>query len=482
MITILLILFPLAISLIVLMFKDERTIKAIALSGALAEFGIAIAAFIQYKTSCHCTLLFSANWLSSMGVNLKFGMDGISLLLAGMTTFLLPVIILASFSHSYSRPAGFYSLILLMEMALVGVFTAFDGLVFYIFWEMALIPAWFICAVWGGNDRIRITFKFFIYTFAGSLLMLVALIYLYFKTPLPHSFDFHWLYAVQLSPVEQIWVFLAFFIAFAIKIPLFPFHTWQPDTYAESPATGSMLLAGIMPKMGIYGMIRWMIPICHEALQQWGSVAVIPAITGIVYASLIAIRQNDLKRLVAWSSIAHVGLITAGVLILSEKAMTGAVIQMVSHGINIVGLFIVIDFIEGRTKTRSIGDLGGIASKAPRMAVFFMIILLGSIALPLTNGFIGEFLLLLGLFEYNMVVAAIAGMTVIFSAVYMLWMYQRTMLGKTNALTSGIKDLTWLEMAALLPLVIMIFWIGLYPSFFLDIAWPDVKQILNSIR
>jgi NADH-quinone oxidoreductase subunit M len=409
-------------------------------------------------------------------------MDGISLLLVAMTTFLLPVIILASFNHSYTRPAAFYSLVLFLEMALVGVFTAFDGLMFYIFWELALIPAWFICAVWGGDDRIRITFKFFIYTFAGSLLMLVALIYLYFRTPLPHSFDFQWLYAVKLSPVEQIWIFLAFFVAFAIKIPVFPFHTWQPDTYTTSPATGSMLLAGIMLKMGIYGMIRWMIPICHQTLQQWGSIAVILAITGIVYASLIALRQDDLKRLVAWSSIAHMGLITAGVLILSQKATTGAVIQMVSHGINIVGLFIVIDFIEHRTKTRSIAELGGIATRAPRLAIFFMIILLASIALPLTNGFVGEFLLLLGLFENNTVFAAIAGLTMIFGAVYMLWMYQRTMLGKTNELTGAIPDLTRTEMATLIPLVVLIFWIGLYPSFFLDIVLPDVQQILRFMR
>ncbi|MEI7896853.1 MAG: NADH-quinone oxidoreductase subunit M [bacterium] len=482
MLTVILIVLPLALSLILLTIRQEKAIRQFALAGSVVEFGVAVAAFIQYKTSCHCNLLFTADWLSGMGVSLKFGMDGISLMMVMLMTFLAPVIILSSFSHSYARPSAFYSLILLMEMALVGVFVSFDGLIFYIFWELALIPAYFICAVWGGNDRIRITFKFFLYTFAGSLLMLVALVYLYYKTPLPHSFDFQWLYAVTLTPAEQTWIFLAFLIAFAIKIPVFPLHTWQPDTYTTAPAAGSMLLAGIMLKMGIYGMIRWMIPICHNTVQQFAPFVIIFAVTGIVYASVIAIRQGDLKRLVAYSSIAHVGLIAAGVFALTAHAMEGAVIQMVSHGINIVGLFIAIDIIEKRTGTRNIADLGGIAIKAPRLAIVFMIILLGSVALPLTNGFVGEFLLLLGLFEYSWLFASIAGLTIIFSAVYMLWMYQRTFLGKTNEITEHITDLSWAEMTVFIPLVLMIFWIGLFPGLFLDTALPDVLQILNYTR
>ncbi|MEI7660543.1 MAG: NADH-quinone oxidoreductase subunit M [Bacteroidota bacterium] len=482
MLTIILILFPLALTLITLLLKREKTIRNFVLAGALTEFGIAVAAFIQFKTSCHCQLLFRADWLASMGVSLKFGMDGISLLMVSLTTFLVPVIILSSFNGPCRRPAVFYSLIFFMEMALVGVFTAFDGMMFYIFWEMALIPAYFICAVWGGADRIRITFKFFIYTFTGSLLMLVALIYLYFRTPLPHSFDLEWLYAVKLTSAEQVWIFLAFFLAFAVKIPIFPFHTWQPDTYTGSPAAGTMLLAGIMLKMGVYGMIRWMIPICHQAVQDWGVYAMILAVTGIVYASVIAIRQKDMKRLVAYSSIAHVGLISAGVISLSIHAMQGAVIQMVSHGINIVGLFIVIDLVEKRTKTRNIADLGGIALKAPKLAVVFMILLLGSIALPLTNGFVGEFLLLLGIFEYSMVFSAIAGLTIVLGAVYMLRMYQRTMLGATNEITEQVTDLTWTEMAPLVPLIVMVFWIGLFPGLFLNVALPDVLQVLNFVN
>lgn len=482
MLTLILILLPLAFLPILFFLKGEKTIRIVAMTGAMAEFGIAVAALVQYLTTCHCNLTFYSDWLSTLGVSLVFKMDGITLPLVLLTALLVPIIMVSTFNHHYSRTASFYALMLLMESALMGVFTTSDGLIFYIFWELTLIPAWFICAAWGGNDRIRITFKFFVYTFTGSLLMLVALIYIYFRTPLPHAFDFRVLYLAVLTPGEQFWLFLAFFVAFAIKIPLFPFHTWQPDTYTESPAAGSMLLAGIMLKMGIYGVIRLLIPICHSAMDEMGGIAMILSVTGIVYGSLIAIRQEDLKRLVAYSSIAHVGLIAAGVFVLNLKGLQGSVIQMVSHGINIVGLFFIIDIIQQRTGSRNISDLGGIARKAPRLAIFFMIILLGSIALPLTNGFVGEFLLLIGLFEYNPVFAAVAGLTIIFSAVYMLWMYQRVMYGSTTAITENIKDLSGTEMAALFPLIVVIFWIGIAPGFFMDLIWPEAMRLLTLYR
>jgi NADH-quinone oxidoreductase subunit M len=369
-----------------------------------------------------------------------------------------------------------------MEMALVGVFTALDGLVFYIFWEMALIPAYFICAFWGGNDRIRITFKFFIYTFTGSLFMLVAVIWLYFRTPMPHSFDLFYLYNASLSPAEQAWIFAAFFLAFAIKIPVFPFHTWQPDTYTESPGPGTMLLSGLMLKMGIFGAIRFLIPVCGGVLRDYGSILIILAITGVVYASVIAIRQDDMKRLVAYASLAHAGLMAAGVFILNVPSLEGVVIQMISHGVNIVGLFIIIGFIQDRLQTRKISDLGGIATRAPRLAIFFMIILLANIALPLTNGFVGEFLILLGLFGFNPLIAAVAGLTVIFSAVYMLWMYQRVMLGKINGITEQVTDLTVREMITLAPVILVIFWIGIFPGMFLELVNKDLLQIISYIR
>ncbi|HNY01428.1 MAG TPA: NADH-quinone oxidoreductase subunit M [Bacteroidales bacterium] len=482
MLTILLILFPLALSLIIFFTKEKRAARAGALAGALVELGIAVTAFIRFRYVCRCELLASADWFSEMGISLKFGMDGIGLLLVLLTTVLTPVILFSASREKGERPPAFYALVLLMESALVGVFTSFDGLIFYVFWELALIPAWFICALWGGDDRIRITFKFFLYTFTGSLLMLAALVWVYVRTPAPHSFDFQWMYAAALSPREQAWVFAAFFVAFAVKIPVFPFHTWQPDTYATAPPSGSMLLAGIMLKMGVFGMIRWMLPICPDAVRLFTPWAMGLAVTGIVYGSVIAIRQDDLKRLIAWSSIAHVGLITAGVFALNIQALQGSVIQMVSHGINITGLFLAVMFIEHRTGTRSIAQLGGIARQAPRLAFLFMLMVLGSIALPLTNGFVGEFLLLIGLWEYSTVAAAVAGLTVIFSAVYMLWMYQRTMLGDAVPATENFADLSWREASLFIPLAVLVLWIGVAPGMFLDISVQDAVQVLNYLK
>jgi NADH-quinone oxidoreductase subunit M len=312
--------------------------------------------------------------------------------------------------------------------------------------------------------------------------MLVALVYLYFRTPAPHSFEIIYLYAAHLTSTEQNWIFLAFFLAFAIKIPIFPFHTWQPETYTEAPAAGTMLLAGIMLKMGTYGLIRFLLPICPIALKEWGWIALALSITGIIYASVIAIRQSDMKRLIAYASLAHVGLISAGIFAMTQKGLEGAVIQMVSHGINITGLLIIIGLIEKRMKTREISRIGGMATRAPWLAVLFMILLLGSIGLPLTNGFIGEFLLLLGLFETHVWMAAIAGLTIIFSAVYMLWMYQRTMLGKPAEESQEISDISLTEAIPLVPIVVMVFWIGIFPNFFLNLAEPAIREIINLIH
>ncbi len=482
MITGILLILPLLFSLVIFSLKNERWIRILAITGSVIEFLVSLYGLFLYSTQCHCQFLLNIGWIQSLHINLRFGVDGISLLLVLLTTFLTPLIILSSLDHSYSRPSAFYGLVMLMEMAFIGVFSAYDGLVFYIFWELALIPAYFICAVWGGNDRIRITFKFFIYTFTGSLFMLAALLYIYFKTPAPHSFEIIYLYAAHLSSQEQTWIFLAFFLAFAIKIPVFPFHTWQPGTYTESPAGGTMLLAGIMLKMGTYGLIRFLIPMCPVALKEWGWIALALSIIGIIYASIIAIRQTDMKRLIAYASIAHVGLISAGIFTLTLKGLEGAVIQMVSHGINITGLFIIISLIEKRMKTREISQIGGMATHAPWLATIFMIILLGSIGLPLTNGFIGEFLILFGIFGINVWLAAIAGLTIIFSAVYMLSMYQRTMLGKPGEGSQVISDISIAEAIPLGPIVIMIIWIGVFPGFFLQLAEPAIREIMNLIH
>lgn len=478
MITGLLILFPLVCALVLFFLKRETWIRKVAVAGSVIQFLISLYGLFLFTTKCNCNLLLYLGAAENLGISLRFGLDGISLLLVLLTTLLIPLIILSSFQHKYHNPSAFYGLIMLMEMAFVGVFSACDGMLFYIFWELALIPAYFICALWGGNDRIRITIKFFIYTFSGSLLMLTGLVYLFFKTPSPHSFDLHSLTSAVLSSKQQAWVFMAFLIAFAVKIPVFPLHTWQPDTYSVAPAGGTMILSGIMLKMGIYGLIRFLIPLCPATTKELGFWVMIVAVFGIIYASVIAVRQKDLKMLIAYSSIAHVGLISAGVFSMTESALSGAVIQMVSHGINIVGLFMVIDRIDIHLKTTEISKLGGIAFKAPWLAVFFMIFLLGSIGLPLTNGFVGEFLILLGIFEFNHWIAAVAGLTIILSAVYMLRMYQNTMLGSSGEMTSSMKDLQLKDAIIMIPLVVMVFWIGIFPGFFLRLAQPAVKEIL----
>ncbi len=480
MLTGLLLLIPLLAAPWIMASHGETAIRRNALIASLIEFGASLLIFLQFRNSGAPELLLSFPWIPSLGVNFSFSLDGLSLLLVLLTTFLTPIIILASSRFQSRRLNIYFGLILMMEMALIGVFTARDGLAFYLFWELALIPVYFITAIWGGTNRIRVTFKFFIYTLSGSLVMLVALIYVYFQTPYPHSFDFQALYHASMTIEAQRWVFAAFFLAFAIKIPIFPFHTWQPDTYTEAPAAGSMLLAGIMLKMGLYGILRLMIPICPLAFYDLGLPAILLSVAGILYASVIALRQKDLKRLVAYVSIAHVGLIAAGLFSLSDIALQGAVIQLFSHGINVVGLFILIDILENRFQTRRIDHLGGIAHAMPRFAIVFMIMLLGSIALPLTNGFVGEFLLLLGLFQYNPWIAAAAGSTIIFGAVYMLWMYQRVMLGNLpEKLALKAADLDLREMFTLIPLVVLVLWIGWYPKLFLQLAEPAIRTIMN---
>ncbi|MDB5262877.1 MAG: NADH-quinone oxidoreductase subunit [Adhaeribacter sp.] len=481
MITALLLFWPALAGLLVLFIKGQNA-KRVAFGAAVVEFILVLFALLQYEPNAYVQFTFFRTWIENFGINFAIGMDGISLLLVFLTTFLVPLIILSSFPHSYKNPNVFYALILFMQTGLIGVFTSFDAFLFYFFWEVALIPIYFIAAIWGGERRIPITFKFFIYTIAGSLFMLVGFIYLYFQTPGTHTSDINAFYQLNLDTAQQSWIFWFLFIAFAIKMPVFPFHTWQPDTYTESPTQASMLLSGIMLKMGIYGVIRWLLPIVPQGVSQWDEVVLVLSIIGIVYGSIIAIRQRDLKRLVAYSSIAHVGLIAAGIFSLTEHGLQGGMIQMLSHGINVVGLFFIIDIIYRRTNTRNIKDLGGITQTTPVLSVFFMILLLGTVALPLTNGFVGEFLLLSGVFQYSSWMGAVAGLTIILAAVYLLRMFQGVMFGEQNATTANFKDLTGLETAVLVPLIIMVFWIGLHPNTFLSLTEPAIGHLLGIIN
>ena len=484
----LLLLIPLCGSLITFFTGGEQALestnkssKYLALISSLLSLLVTIYVVSNFVPDASIQFEINYPWIESLGIRFKAGIDGISLILVLLTNLLIPIIILASFNHNYKNSAAFYALILFMQTGLLIVFTALDGFLFYIGWEAALIPIYFICAFWGGGDRIRVNLKFFIYTIAGSLIMLIAIIYLHLQTP-DRSYDIASFYQLNLDASTQTWIFWAFFLAFAVKMPIFPFHTWQPDTYTEAPTAGTMLLSGIMLKMGVYGVIRWLIPIAPLGFAEWGQTALILSIIGIIYASIIAFTQKDMKRLIAYSSIAHVGLIAAGIFAWNIQGVQGAMIQMLNHGINVVGMFFIIDIISRRLFTREISQLGGIAKPAPVLAICFLIILLGSVALPLTNGFIGEFLLLMGIYSYNIWFAAIAGLTIIFGAVYMLRMYQQSMLGNTTSQTAIFADITASEKVVLFIICALVIVIGVYPKPLLHLSEAAVANLVDQVN
>lgn len=477
---ILLIFLPLA-GAIVTSFIKGGAAKISALGFSLASLGVTIGLIAQFTPDASMQFVVNYPWIQQLGINFHVGLDGISLITVILTNLLMPLIVLASFKHDYKNANAFYALILFMQSGLLLVFTALDGFLFYIGWEAALIPIYFICAMWGGKDRIKVNMKFFVYTIAGSLFMLLGIIYLYLQNP-ANNFDINAFYALQLDKYQQGWIFWAFFIAFAIKMPIFPFHTWQPDTYTEAPAAGTMLLAGIMLKMGIYGLIRWLLPIVPQGVNDWMSVAMILCVIGIVYAAIIAFTQKNAKRLVAYSSISHVGLIAAGIFAINMQGMQGAMVQMLSHGINVIGLFFVLDIIYSRLKTNKIEDLGGLAKVAPQLAIVFLIIILGTVGLPGTNGFIGEFLLLYGVYTYNIWLGAIAGLTIIFSAVYMLRLYQKVMLGETNELTRNFTDIKGSEKIVLYSICILIILIGVYPKPIMHLSEASVQHLIEQLK
>lgn len=481
MITLLLLLFP-ALASLALLVLNTKEAKRAALIFSIVELGIALFALINFQKDASTQFLIDTTWVSSLGIHFKIGIDGISMLMVMLTTGLFPLIILSTFNKTYTAEKSFYALMMFMQAGLIGVFVSLDAFLFYTCWEAALIPVYFIAAIWGGAERIQATLKFFVYTILGSLLMLAALIYIYLQTPVAHSFDLNVFYQTALNSTAQSYLFWAFFVAFAIKMPIFPFHTWQPDTYTEAPTPATMLLSAIMLKMGVYGIIRWMIPVVPQAFQEWSWLAITLSVIGIVYASLIAFNQKDLKRLIAYSSIAHVGLIGAGVFVFNAQALQGAMIQMLSHGVNVFALFYIIYIIESRTSTREINILGGIVHSAPKLAIVFTIIMMGSIALPLTNGFVGEFLLLAGLYQYSAIATAFAGLTIILGAVYMLRMYQRVMLGEANNLTSAFKDIHGNEKTILYIVVLLVIVMGIMPNAILSISDASVQNLISIVN
>jgi NADH-quinone oxidoreductase subunit M len=477
------ILIPLIASAILLLLRPAGLSRHLALAASLANLAAtAYCLCCDYSQGMTCT--FSVPWVPSAGIHFSLGMDGITLIMLVLTNLLAPLILLTSWEQKLDNEPRYYGLVLMMLAALNGVFLAQDGLVFYIFYELALIPIYFICAIWGGQDRIKVTLKFFIYTFVGSLFMLVALLWVYLQTNVNGAHSFAWadLTAVQLSPEAAHWVLVGFFLAFAVKMPVFPFHTWQPDTYVTSPTTGTMLLSGIMLKMGAYGVIRWMVPLAPEAMHFVDPLFISLAVFGILYASIIAVKQSDIKRLVAYSSIAHVGLIAAGIMAWNKPGVQGGIIQMLNHGINVVGLFFIVDLLERRLGTRSLADMGGIAKSAPKFATLFMIIVLGSVAVPLTNGFPGEFLLLNGVWTYNFWLGVLSGLTIIFGAVYMLRAYGLVMFGEARPETERFEDVNTREFLVLGIIAGLVIVLGFFPQSILGLTEASVDRILSAVQ
>jgi NADH-quinone oxidoreductase subunit M len=397
------------------------------------------------------------------------------------------LIFIATWRDQYKRAWNFYALMLLSQAGLLGVFVATDALLFYFFWELALIPVYFLCSQWGGERRIAATFKFFVYTFVGSLLMLVGIIWLYFHTP-NHSFSMASFYELRsrVGNSDQTWVFWLLFTAFAIKMPIWPLHTWQPDTYEQSPTAVTMVLSAIMVKMGLFGVIRWLAPVVPVGFWAWGDTVSTACIIGMIYASLVAMKQDDLKRLLAYSSIAHVGLMCLAIFATDSIGMQGVMIQMFNHGINILGMWIVVDLIERQFGTRKISELGGLARKAPGLAILLVIVALGNVALPLTNGFIGEFLLFTGVFtstatQYGVVFMVVAGVTIILGAIYTLNMIQRVFYGKTSALTERAIDIAGNEKFVLGVIVAVIVIVGVYPKPVLELTKETAEFLLGKM-
>ncbi len=475
-----LILFLPLIFALVTFLSGDRFAKYVSLVGGIATFMVCNLLKPEFLNGGMQPLEVSFRWIENPTINFSLSLDGLSFMLVALTTFLVPLIIFTTYRKEVLHAKSFYSLILLMEFGLLGVFLASDGFLFYIFWELALIPIYFIALLWGENKdqafRNRAIFKFFVYTLAGSLFMLVGFIYLYNKAG---GFGTAELYSLNLSDTEQSFLFWAFFLAFAIKIPVFPFHTWQPDTYQEAPTAGTMLLAGIMLKMGIYGLMRWLVPVLPQGVEIWTPVVIVLGVIGVIYGSVIAIKQDDLKKLLAYSSFAHVGLIAVGVFTLTREGFQGAAVQMFAHGFNVVGLFFAAEIIFQRSGTLSISQLGGIRNVAPKFATCFMVLVLASVALPTTNAFIGEFLLLYGAYKYNTWLAVVAGLTIILGAVYMLRMYQRAMLGNTNSLTGSFEDLNWKELLVFALIIMGIFQMGIYPKPLMQMMQPALDNILN---
>ena len=482
---------PLA-GLLVLLFipsRQKELIKVWANLASFAGFLISLPLVSRFdKGVAGFQFVERANWIPSLGAQYLIGIDGISLLLIMLTTVIGFIAILSSWNAVQDRLKEYYCMFMLLQVGMLGVFMSLDFFLFYVFWELVLVPMYFIIGVWGGPRKLYAAIKFFLYTLAGSVLMLLGILTLYFQYASQfgkYTFEISELMKLSLPLGLQQWVFWAFFLGFAIKVPMFPFHTWLPDAHVEAPTAGSVILASVLLKMGTYGFIRFSLPLLPKASVDQTIVRILAvlSIIGIIYGALVSLMQKDWKKLVAYSSVSHLGFCTLGIFAMNPNGLAGSVLQQINHGISTGMLFLIIGVIYERRHTRDISEYGGLAHVMPKYAVIFAIAMLSSAGLPLLNGFVGEFTILQGAFEANRAWAAFAVTGVIFGAAYLLWLYQRTMLGQiTNAKNLHLPDLSLREIVVFLPLIAWSIWIGVYPKPYFDILEKPVQQIVERVR
>ena len=462
-------LIPIVAAILLLFIQHEKRAQDIAIVASVLSLAAAVnMLFINVST-------VDLTWLQVLNSRFVLQADGLAKILILLTAISFPAIFIATSKNQVAQKNIFLSLMLFTQAGLMGVFLAGDALLFYFFWELALIPVYFLCSIWGGEKRIAVTFKFFIYTFLGSLIMLIGIIYMYMLTK-DHSFAFASFMEAGLTNTQQVTAFALFFIAFAIKMPIFPLHTWQPDAYDQSPTAVTMVLSAVMVKMGLYGVLRWLMPLFPSAFSAHTNIVMILSIIGILYASFIAIKQDNIKKLIAYSSIAHIGLMSAALFANKEVGTQGVLIQLFSHGINVLGLWIVADLIEQQTGTKSLSEMGGLAKKQPTLAILLVAFSFANVALPLTNAFVGEFLMFNSLFQVNPWMAAAAGVSVVLAAIYTLNMVQKCAYGDVSV---AIQKMTTNKpaQAVLIVLIIIVFVTGVYPQPLFDLTKDTLLEL-----
>jgi NADH-quinone oxidoreductase subunit M len=474
---------PLLGAFFILMIRGEekqvaRNARFVALWTSLITFILSLFILPAFDPSNpNFQLIERVEWLPSLNIAYEMGVDGISVLFVLLSTFLVPLCILASWESIETRVKEYMVAFLVLETLMVGMFSALDFLLFYIFFEAVLIPMFLIIGIWGGKRRVYASFKFFLYTLLGSVLMLLALIAMYFTagtTSIPT------LLATDFAENVQIWLWLAFFASFAVKIPMWPVHTWLPDAHVEAPTAGSVILAGVLLKMGGYGFLRFSIPMFPEATAMMTPLVYTLSVIAVIYTSLVALAQTDMKKLIAYSSIAHMGYVTIGMFTLTQQGIEGSIIQMLSHGVVSGALFLCVGVVYDRLHTREINAYGGLANIMPRYAAFFMLFTMASVGLPATSGFVGEFLVLIGIFQKNTWVAALMTTGIILGAAYMLYLYRRVVFGELGKFDiKKMPDLSAREIAIFAPLVVVVLWMGIYPSSFIDLIAPTVAQMIT---